>query len=120
MVDEWLALRVVFGRVENLMDHLLDELGVRRLVKALVERDQWSAVLQAVACQLRVVLRVDVRDQELERWTTGALAHPHEQVLLLVLFEEEEVVAGQLVAEVIDDVLHILTIDSLLLLRVGE
>jgi len=37
MVDERLALWMVFGRVENLEQHFLDEFGMWRGVEALVK-----------------------------------------------------------------------------------
>ena len=37
MVDERLALRMVFGRVKNLEEHFFDEFGMWRGVKAFVK-----------------------------------------------------------------------------------
>jgi len=41
---------------------------------------------------------MDVSNKELDRRTTRTFAKPHKEILLFVLLEEQEVVAGQLMA----------------------
>jgi len=65
VIDERLALRVVFRRVEHLTNKFFLYAQSGRAVEALVEGEQWSAVLEAVAAKLELVSRADVRNKEL-------------------------------------------------------
>ena len=49
VIDERLALRVIFWRAENLGKHLLHQLEVRCLIEGSIKRNEWSTVLKAIA-----------------------------------------------------------------------
>lgn len=120
MIDKWLALRMVFGRVEHLGQHLLDKLHVRARFEAGIKREQWSRELKAVASQLELVCCVDVRHLELNAGTVRGLAEPQEEISLFVLLEEHQVVATQIEAKIAYNLLRFLAVDLGLLLGVGK
>ena len=75
MVDERLALWMVLRCVEGLGEELLAQLQVWSLiiVEAAIKRQEWPAVLEAVAGQLAFLQWMDVSHVEFEAWATWAL-----------------------------------------------
>ena len=49
VVDEWLALGMVFWRVECLEKHLFEESVVSRRIEVLIEGEKWTRELETVA-----------------------------------------------------------------------
>ena len=120
MIDEWFALWMVLRRVKHRDEHLLRKSQVSTLLKCAIKREKGPRELQAVASQLQLLRSMDVRHQELRGWPVRALAKPHEKVFVLVLLEEEQVVAGEVETEVADGLLRFLSIDFRLFLSVGQ
>ena len=60
MVDEGLAFRMVFRRVEYLEQHFFDESGMHGSFEVAIEGKEWTTVLEAIAGQLQFLGRVDV------------------------------------------------------------
>lgn len=118
VVDEGFGLRVVLGRVERLMQHLLHQLEVRLRVEGGVEGEEGPRELQAVPRQLQLVQRVDVLHRELDARALRRLHDPEEEVRLLPRLQVDAVVARPLVAQIVDVVLRYLPLDLVLLLGV--
>ena len=55
-------LRMIFGRVESVGQHLFGELELRLLIEVFVETDEWAPVLQVVARELHFSQRRDLLD----------------------------------------------------------
>ena len=52
LINEKITLRMIFGRVKRVRQHLLSELQLRLLVEVLVETEQRTAILEVVAGEL--------------------------------------------------------------------
>lgn len=85
-----------------------------------IKRQQWPRELEAIACQFKLLSRMNVRHQELKRGTIWTLAKPKVQILLFMLLEENQIVARQIIAEISDYFFCFFAIDFGLLLRVGQ
>jgi len=104
MVHEGLALGMMIGHRKSLHEHLLEQLKVRQLIEFGVEGEQWTRSSQAIARHLQFGHCVDVLDEELGRWASGArgIGHPHVQILFAATFEEQGLVAVLHLAHFVD------------------
>ena len=108
VVDKWLRLGVVLWRVETIHKQFFGQAQVGHRVELVVEGEEGTAVLQAVALQLEFSCGVDVFNLKLEGRACGTLGDPQKEVGVLVRLEVQEVVAAALKAKIVDDCLGVL------------
>lgn len=84
-------------------ENFFDELHVRGFVKLLVEDDDGTTALEAVARHLHLVHRVGVEDVETARGAVGRLGGPEVEVSVLSAgLEEKDVVARREVGDLVE------------------
>ena len=121
MINKWLTLGMIFWRVENVTEHLFEELEVRPIwvVESGVEGEQGAAEAETVACEFELAQGLDLLDKELECGTVGRLGQPHVKIrnLVVPLLKIYEIVARPIMTKLINLIFHILPFNLRFLLR---
>merc|ERR550514_1364336 len=103
MIEERLALRVVARGAKRLREKLLHDPPLRRLIEALVERQEGPRAEQTIPGELDLAARVHVEDPVLDRRTTRNATRVHVRDLAaLARLDETNVVAARQLGQLRD------------------